>query len=113
MELNGLKEMIIKMANLEVLEFTKDEIENSVSFLSGKDKFFLELDQEINIEEERERLQKELERYQGFVQSVMKKLGNERFVNNAPAPVVDKERQKLADGESKIRSLEEALGQLG
>ena len=113
LELNGLNEMIIKMANLEVLEFSKDEIENSVSFLSGNDKFFLELEQEINVEEERERLQKELEYYQGFVQSVMKKLSNERFVNNAPAPVVEKERQKLADGESKIRSLEEALGQLG
>ncbi|MCB0578549.1 MAG: valine--tRNA ligase [Phaeodactylibacter sp.] len=113
LELGGLKEMIVKMANLELLEFTKEEIENSVSFLSGKDKFFLELRQEIDADEERERLQKELEYYQGFVQSVMKKLKNERFVNNAPAPVVEKERQKLADGESKIRSLEEALAQLG
>ncbi|MCB0550410.1 MAG: class I tRNA ligase family protein, partial [Phaeodactylibacter sp.] len=113
LELKGLKEMIIKMANLDCLEFTKEEIDNSVSFLSGTDKFFLELKQEIDSEEERERLQKELEYYQGFVQSVMKKLGNERFVNNAPAPVVEKERQKLADGESKIRSLEEALAQLG
>ncbi|MCO6489675.1 MAG: valine--tRNA ligase [Phaeodactylibacter sp.] len=113
LELGGLKEMIVKMANLELLEFTKEEIENSVSFLSGKDKFFLELRQEIDAGEERERLQKELEYYQGFVQAVMKKLKNERFVNNAPAAVVEKERQKLSDGESKIRSLEEALAQLG
>ncbi|MCB0586275.1 MAG: valine--tRNA ligase, partial [Phaeodactylibacter sp.] len=103
----------IKMANLESLEFTEEEVENSVSFLSGTDKFFLELKQEINTEEERERLQKELDYYQGFVQSVMKKLNNDRFVNNAPAPVVEKERQKLADGESKIKNLEEALAQLG
>lgn len=113
LELKGLKEMIIKMANLESLDFTKEEIGNSVSFLSGKDKFFLVLQQEIDTGEERERLQKELEYYQGFVQSVLKKLGNERFVNNAPPPVVEKERQKLEDGESKIRSLEEALAQLG
>ncbi|MCO6480487.1 MAG: valine--tRNA ligase [Phaeodactylibacter sp.] len=113
LELDGLKEMIIKMANLESLAFTKEEVDNSVSFLSGTDKFFLELRQEINTEEERDRLQKELEYYQGFVQSVIKKLNNERFVNNAPAPVVEKERQKLADGESKIKSLEEALAQLG
>ncbi len=112
LELRGLKEMLIKMANLESLELTNGEVENSVSFLSGKDKFFIELDQQIDVEEERERLQKELDYYQGFIKSVEKKLNNERFVNNAPAPVVEKERQKLADGESKVKSLEEALQQL-
>ena len=74
--------------------------------------YFVELDIEINVEEEREKLTKELDYYKGFIVSVQKKLGNERFVNNAPAAVVEKERQKLADGEAKIQSLQEALEQL-
>ena len=111
--LHGLPEMIIKMGNLESLEFAQGEIDNAVSFLSGKDKFFLELQQEINTAEECERLTKELEYFQGFVTSVDKKLSNERFVNNAPKEVVDKERQKLADGQSKIQSLQEAIRQMG
>lgn len=110
---SGLEAMITKMANLESLTFTDSEIENGVSFLCGTDKFYVELNQEIDTAEECKRLKKDLEYYQGFLVSVRKKLGNERFVNNAPAAVVDKERQKLADGEEKIRQLEEGLAQLG
>jgi len=108
----GLQPMIIKMANLESLQLTVDDVASSVSFLAGTHKFYVELDQQIDAEEERERLQKDLEYYQGFVQKVQKKLSNERFVQNAPSDVVDRERQKLADGEHKIKSLEEALAQL-
>lgn len=108
----GIRPMIIKMANLESLELTTEEPENAVSFLAGREKVFVELNQEIDTEEERKRLQKDLEYYEGFVEKVKKKLANERFVNNAPAPVVDMERKKLADGESKIKSLEEALASL-
>ncbi|MCB9273461.1 MAG: valine--tRNA ligase [Lewinellaceae bacterium] len=113
LERSGLRDMIIKMANLESLELAKGEVDNAVSFLSGTDKFFLELQQEINTAEECERLNKELSYYQGFVASVHKKLSNERFVSGAPKEVVDKERQKMADGQSKIQSLEEAIRQLG
>jgi valyl-tRNA synthetase len=58
-------------------------------------------------------LQKELDYQKGFVKSIEKKLSNERFVNNAPAQVVDRERQKLADGQARIKILEEELGKLG
>lgn len=109
----GLQAMITKMANLASISFTEEEIENGVSFLCGTDKLFVELNQEIDAEEECKRLQKDLEYYQGFLVSVRKKLSNERFVNNAPAAVVDKERQKLADSEEKIRQLEEGIAQLG
>ena len=110
---SGLKDIIIKMANLELLELTASDVENAVSFMSDTEKYYLVLNQEINLDEERQRLLKELDYHKGFVQSVLKKLNNERFVNNAPAAVVDKERQKLADGESKVKNLEEALAQLG
>ncbi len=111
--LPGLKQMIIKMATLSGFEFTTSDIENSVSFLAGTEKYYVELNIEIDKEEECAKLKKELEYYQGFIKTVEKKLGNERFVNNAPAAVVEKERKKLADGEAKIKSLEEGLKQLG
>jgi len=114
LQLDGLPAMMRKMANLSALEIEKaEELENPVSFLAGTQKFFVILDQAIDVEEERQKLNKELERYRGFVASVEKKLNNERFVQNAPAPVVEKERKKLADGQSKIKNLEEALAQLG
>ncbi|MFN7117947.1 MAG: valine--tRNA ligase [Saprospiraceae bacterium] len=108
----GLKEMIIKMANLSELTFTQTDIHNSVSFLAGTEKFYVEMEQSIDAVAERERLSKDLAYYQGFIQSVQKKLSNEKFVNGAPANVIEAERKKLADGEAKIKSLEEALAQL-
>jgi len=112
LQVTGLKDMMIKMGNLESLDTTKEEIPNSVSFLVGTDQFFVALNEEINVEEECEKLQKELEYHQGFLISVEKKLSNERFVNNAPAAVVDKERQKMADSQARIKSLTETIEKL-
>ncbi len=111
--MTGLFPMIIKMANLDSLEITESEVENAVSFLSGTDKFFVVLDDQIDVAAECERLRKDLDHYRGFVAQVKKKLSNERFVSNAPAPVVEKERKKLSDGEAKLKNLEEAMDQLG
>ncbi len=108
----GLKAMIIKMANLSELSLSGEEVVNSVSFLASTEKFYVVLQQTIDVEEERSRLTKDLEYYQGFVATVQKKLSNEKFVSNAPAQVVETERKKLADGEAKIKSIEEALAQL-
>ena len=49
---------------------------------------------------------------QGFLRTVMGKLSNERFVNNAPAQVVELERKKKADAESKIKTIEERIAAL-
>lgn len=108
----GIKNMLIKMANLESIEITDTEPENAVSFVSGADKYFLLLDIEIDAEAEKERILKELEYQKGFVASIEKKLSNERFVSGAPAEVVEKERQKLSDGLSRIGFLEESLKNL-
>jgi valyl-tRNA synthetase len=72
----------------------------------------VEMEQTIDAAAERERLGKDLAYYQGFIQSVQKKLSNEKFVAGAPANVIEAERKKLADGEEKLKSLEEALAQL-
>jgi valyl-tRNA synthetase len=110
--IEGLADMVQKMAYLKSLEVSGSDIANSLSFLSGTEKYFLEVELEIDVEAEREKLTKELEYYEGFVKSVEKKLSNERFVQNAPAPVVEKERQKLADGQAKIQILKENLAKL-
>jgi valyl-tRNA synthetase len=108
----GLKEMVIKMSNLTDLIFTTEEVGNSLSFLAGTEKYYLESNQTIDVEAERSRITGELEYHRGFVSSVEKKLSNERFVSGAPAAVLEKEKQKLADGLAKIKLLEEALASL-
>lgn len=110
---NGWREMVMKMANLSGLDLTSQEIANSISFLAGTETFFVELNQEIDTAAECARLKEELIYYQGFLKQVNGKLSNERFVNNAPAAVVDKERKKQADGEAKMKSIEESLRTLG
>lgn len=112
LESDGMKAMVMKMAILESLDMTEETINNSVSFLVKTHKFFVELKQEINKEEELERLTKELEYFQGFVQTVEKKLSNESFVGRAPENVVALERKKLADGMSKIKNIQAALADL-
>jgi valyl-tRNA synthetase len=86
---------------------------NSVTFLSGTEKYYLEINSKIDVDAERERITKELDYYRGFVASVEKKLSNEKFVGGAPAAVIDAERKKLADGQEKMRILEEGLAKLG
>ncbi len=108
----GIKEMVAKLANVEGINFTNEEPESTVAFIVGTDKFFVEIHQEIDLEAEKERMEKELAHAQGFVKGIEKKLGNERFVNNAPPAVVDKERKKLADGLARIKNLEESLRNL-
>jgi valyl-tRNA synthetase len=109
----GLRAIIERMANLESLQISTREPDNSIAFLVGNDTFYLELNQEVDTAAEIERITADLEYTKGFVASVEKKLSNERFVNNAPAAVVDRERQKMADGLAKIKSMEEELARLG
>jgi valyl-tRNA synthetase len=111
-EEEGLKEMIAKLANVEDLQEVDDKVEGSVSFVADTDKFFLALNITIDVEAERARITEQLEHQKDFITSVMKKLGNEKFVNNAPPQVVERERKKLADGEARIKALEESLARL-
>ncbi len=113
--LNGATEMVSKMSNLESLNMLESsEISDTgISFLSGKDKYIAIIDKEIDVEAEKENIVKEIEYQKGFINSVEKKLSNESFVNNAPEMVVNKERQKLADGQDRLRILEENLAKLG
>ena len=106
----GLAELLMKLEFLSEIKLVdNDEVPATLHFMAANEKFMLEFHQEIDIEEEKEKISKELEYQRGFVVSIAKKLSNERFVSGAPAEVVDRERKKLADGEDRIRILEESL----
>ena len=101
-----------KLANLEQLEFTDTKVEQALNFVVKTDEFFISIEENIDVDAERERISKDLEYQKGFLKSVEKKLQNEKFVNNAPPQVVDNEKKKLADCQAKITLLEESLKKL-
>lgn len=105
--------MIKKLCNIGELQFTDSKVDNALSFVIKSDEFYLPMPEgSIDVEAEKAEIEKELEYTKGFLNSVMKKLSNERFVNNAPEQVVASEKKKQADAESKIKVLEEKLASL-
>ena len=101
-----------KMGNLESIEKVQEQPSGAVTFIVGSQEFYIPLSGAIDVEAELKKLNEELKYTIGFKNSVTKKLSNERFVNNAPAAVVDKERQKLADAEARIKVLESQINSL-
>ncbi len=104
--------IISKLANIEQVDFVKEADTSAASFLVKTTEYAIPLGDMINVEEELAKMEEELKYQEGFLKSVMGKLSNERFVNNAPEKVVAIERQKQADAESKIASLKEAIEKL-
>ncbi len=100
-----------KLLNTSSIEFVPEKVEGTGSLRVQQHEFFIPLG-DIDVEAEREKIQKEIDYTEGFLQSVLKKLGNERFVNNAPEQVVANERKKQADAESKLAVLRQALAEL-
>ena len=74
----------------------------------GTTEFAVPLGNMIDVDAEIARMEAELKHKEGFLQGVLKKLSNEKFVNNAPAAVIEMERKKQADAESIIQSLKES-----
>lgn len=108
----GLVATMCKMANLSEFATAEGDIDNSLAIVSDTEKYFLELNLEIDTEAERAKLEEELKHAQGFIIGVEKKLNNERFVSGAPVAVVEKERKKLADGLARIEALKASLANL-
>ncbi|WP_075556243.1 valine--tRNA ligase [Parabacteroides timonensis] len=104
--------VIAKMCNLSEIAKTDDKAAGAVSFLVRTTEYAVPLGSMINVEEELAKLREELKYQQGFLASVTKKLSNESFVSKAPAKVIDMERKKQADAESKIKSIEESIAAL-
>ena len=104
--------VIIKMANLTNVSFTDTKLDGAASFIIRTTEFYIPLGDKLDIAAEISRIDDELKYTRGFLSTVLKKLDNERFVQNAPAAVIDMERKKKADAESKIKSLEERLKEM-
>lgn len=109
---NRCDAIITKLGNLSAIETVTAKDATAASFMVGTTEYAVPLGNNIDVEAEIKKLEEELNYQQGFLRSVLAKLGNERFVNNAPAKVVEMERKKQADAESKIKSLEESIAAL-
>ncbi len=104
--------VILKMGTISEIKEVTEKDPTAASFLVGTTEFTIPLGNNIDIEAELAKLEEELIYQQGFLNSVMKKLGNEKFVANAKPEIVENERKKQADAESKIKTLQESIANL-
>lgn len=111
-DFTNYQESIIKLANIEQLTFVQEKVIGAVSFLAGKEECYVALEENIDVDAERERITKEIDYLKGFLSSVDKKLSNERFVQNAKPEIIQNEQNKKADAESKMKILAESLASL-
>jgi valyl-tRNA synthetase len=103
---------ILKLANLSEIRFVEEKVEGAASLINRYGEFYIPLGDLHDHGEELLKLEKELVYTKGFLESVMKKLSNEKFVNNAPSNVLEMEQKKKTDAETKIKSIEEHLAHL-
>jgi valyl-tRNA synthetase len=104
--------VIAKLCNLEHINYLESKDIDGASFIENKIQYSMPLTGLVDMDEEIKKLEADLKYAEGFLQNVLKKLSNERFVNNAPQQVVDIERKKQADAEEKIRIIKEQLAKL-
>ncbi len=104
--------VIAKLCNVSEVSYVAEAPSGAFGFIVGSTEFFVPLTGSVDVEAEIKKLEEELKYTQGFLKSVEGKLSNERFVNGAPAAVVEKERKKKADAEAKIAVIEQQLAGL-
>ncbi|HAR20331.1 MAG TPA: valine--tRNA ligase [Cytophagales bacterium] len=105
--------VVQRLANVSAILFVKDQQDKCLSFLAKTDEIFVPIGELLDENKEKEALQKELAYLEGFLESVNKKLSNERFVQNAKPEIIQNERNKKADAEVKIKALTEQLSVIG
>jgi valyl-tRNA synthetase len=105
----SLQPILARQINAQSIAYTREAISGALTVVAGKDKFYIVTEQALDNGNQKEELQKELVYLKGFLDSVNKKLSNERFVQNAKPEVVELERRKKADAEDKIRVVRESL----
>ena len=107
-----IENILAKQVNADKISFTNEAIANSIVVAVEKDKFFIETEKELDASALKDELLKDLTYQKNFLQSVLKKLSNERFVQNAKPEVVALERKKQADAEARIKTIEESIQNL-
>jgi valyl-tRNA synthetase len=108
----AIETILSKQVNAQNISFTSDAVANTIVVVVEKDKFYIESEKQLDSASLKEDLIKDLEHQKGFLQSVLKKLGNERFVQNAKPEVIALEQKKQADAEARIKTIEESLAAL-
>ncbi len=101
--------VVEKLGNIVKIEEINEKPDNVITFIVGAQEYYIPLTESVNVGDEIAKLKEELKYTEGFLNSVLKKLANERFVNNAPGAVVAKEKQKQADAEARINALKDQL----
>lgn len=105
----SIENILAKQVNAKSVSYTKDVVPGSITCVIGKDKFYIETEQPLDTGKQKADLEKELAHLKGFLISVEKKLGNEKFVANARPEVLALEQKKKADAEEKIGVIEQSL----
>ncbi len=108
----SIEEILKKQVNAESINYVSEAVSNSIVVAIENEKFYLEAEKEIDTVALKIELEKDLVYQKGFLESVMKKLGNERFVANAKPEVIAAEQKKKADAEARIKTIEESLANL-
>ncbi|HCE56195.1 MAG TPA: valine--tRNA ligase [Lutibacter sp.] len=109
---NYFDAVIEKLGNVASLTYVSDKVEGALSYRVKSNEYFIPMEAEINVEAEKAKLLEELKYTEGFLQSVQKKLSNERFVSSAPEQVIANERNKEADALAKIETIKASLKNL-
>jgi valyl-tRNA synthetase len=104
--------LVAKLCNLRKLEYVDEKVDNALSFVVRSTEFYIPITETVDVEAEIKKLRDELVYTQGFHNSVMKKLSNERFVNSAPEAVVAGERKKLSDAENRMKVITDQIAAL-
>jgi valyl-tRNA synthetase len=109
---DAVARLVHKLAHVPAIETVEQALEGSITFLVGTTEYCVDLGGNVDTAAEAKKAEEELKYLRGFLTSVEKKLGNERFVTGAPPAVLENERRKKADAEAKIKALEERLAVL-
>ena len=105
----NMDSIISKLGNVQKIDYISEKPINSYSFMVRTNEYFIPLSDSVDTQVELEKLQKELDYTKGFLKSVERKLSNEKFVENAPQLLVEKERKKQVDAKAKIKILAEKI----
>ncbi len=109
---NEFESVVIKLGNLSEIKIINEKVEGAVGFITAAAEYYIPVGALENIEEELRKLKEELTYTKGFLESVMKKLSNEKFVSHAPAKILELENRKKSDAETKINAFEERIRSL-
>ena len=101
--------VIQHLCNISTINYIQEKPNGCFSFVTANAEYFIPFTEQIDVEAEKKKIEAELSYVKGFLKSVEAKLSNARFVNNAPAAVLESERKKQSDSLAKIQMMEEQL----